>query len=57
MEEFTKVLKKNKKDRTMAKVMLGERKQLEFRSFETDELIDIVDYVFLPTIPINEAGP
>lgn len=57
IEEFNKVLKKSKKDRSMAKVMLGERKQLEFRSPETDEPIEIVDYFYLSTIPINEAGP
>jgi len=40
----------------MAKVQLGERKTFEFRSTVTDELVDIVDYIYLPINPIQEGS-
>ena len=38
----------------MAPIMLGERQTFEFRSTLTGELLDIIDYDYLPVTTFSE---
>ena len=40
----------------MAEVQVGERRTFKFKSTVTDELVDILDYIYIP-IPSILEGP